>query len=127
MNIAGRKIGFIGIIEKDWVVTFKNMDVDLKYLNYKRTATRLAKKLREEQGCDTVIALTHMRLNHDVKLASQVPGIDLVLAGHDHFYKIETCEQTLDILSDRGVKFCPVVKSGSDFEDYTVIDMLFDC
>ena len=39
-----------------------------------------------------MIAITHMRLPHDLKLAEQVPGIDLVLAGHDHFYKVEAAE-----------------------------------
>ena len=30
------------------------------------------------------MALTHMRLPNDVRLAGGVPGIDLVLGGHDH-------------------------------------------
>ena len=61
---CGFKIGFIGIIEKDWVHTFKNMDVELEYLNYKRTAAELAKKLKAD-GCHFVFALAHMRLHHD--------------------------------------------------------------
>ena len=43
VNKCGYKIGFIGIIERDWVETFKDLEVDLKYLNYKRRATFLAK------------------------------------------------------------------------------------
>ena len=31
-----------------------------------------------------VIALTHMRWPNDLRLATQVPEIDLVLGGHDH-------------------------------------------
>ena len=88
---AGLKIGFIGIAERDWLVTFKNLDRDAEYLNYKRTCAKHAKELREA-GCHLVIAITHMRLPHDMKLAEQVPGIDLVLAGHDHFYRIEAVE-----------------------------------
>jgi len=45
------KIGFIGIAEREWVSTFKNLEVDVLYQNYKRTATHYAKKLREEDGC----------------------------------------------------------------------------
>ena len=58
-------------------------------MNYKRTAISLAKKLRNELGCQYVIALTHMRIQHDVKFALEVPGIDLVLGGHDHGYHIQ--------------------------------------
>ena len=83
---AGLKIGFIGIAEREWINTFKNLEVDLVYSNYKRCATEYAKKLREVDGCNMVIALTHMRVNHDEKFAREVPGIDLVLGGHDHEY-----------------------------------------
>ena len=31
-----------------------------------------------------VLALTHMRLPNDLRLASGVPGLDAVLGGHDH-------------------------------------------
>lgn len=40
----------------------------------------------QASGADLVIALTHMRQPNDVKLAKQVPEIDAVLGGHDHFY-----------------------------------------
>lgn len=39
--------------------------------------------------CDYVIALTHMRMPNDMKLAQEVPEIDIVLGGHDHNYKYE--------------------------------------
>ena len=84
----GKKIGFVGIIEKDWVVTFKNLECDIDYLNYKRTTAALVQELKEKEKCDFIVALCHMRLNHDVKLALQVPGIDIVLGGHDHFYTV---------------------------------------
>ena len=41
-------------------------------------------KLRVEQECNLVIALTHMMKYNDIKLAKNVRGIDLVLGGHDH-------------------------------------------
>ena len=30
-----------------------------------------------------------MRVHHDLKFAAEVPGVDLVLGGHDHMYKME--------------------------------------
>ena len=35
---CGMKIGILGIAEKEWVESLKDMEVDLQYLNYKRTA-----------------------------------------------------------------------------------------
>lgn len=43
---------------------------------------------RGVQGCDYVIALTHMRTPNDIRLAENVDGIDLILGGHDHVYEL---------------------------------------
>lgn len=49
----------------------------------------MAEKLRKEENCTMIIALTHMKNQHDLKFATECPGIDLVLGGHDEFYKME--------------------------------------
>lgn len=67
------------------------------------TAAHLADKLRKEERCDFIIALTHSTNYHDLKLARKVPEIDLVLGGHNHCVMREMVEGTL------------VVKSGSNF------------
>lgn len=35
---CGIRIGIIGIAERDWVNTFKDLEVEVEYLNYKRCA-----------------------------------------------------------------------------------------
>lgn len=45
------------------------------------TATSCPARL-QAQGAEVVIALTHMRLPNDLRLAQSAPGIDLVLGGH---------------------------------------------
>lgn len=57
------------MIEKDWVDTFKNLEKQLYYKSYKRTAERLAQHLRENEKCDYVFALAHMREHNDIELA----------------------------------------------------------
>lgn len=58
------------------------------------TATRLSKFLREEKGCDLIVALTHSRINNDLTLAEEIGavsglgadaghGADLILGGHE--------------------------------------------
>lgn len=80
----------------------------------------MAEKLRGD-GCTIVIALSHMRIHHDLKFAEQVPGIDFVLGGHDHFYKFEAVEQKND-----KSKIVPLVKSGTDFHEFSEINITFD-
>lgn len=35
---CGYRIGIIGIAEKEWVDTFKDLEVEVEYINYKRCA-----------------------------------------------------------------------------------------
>lgn len=42
----------------------------------------------QSQGADLVIALTHMRVPNDEKLAKGVAEIDAVLGGHDHHVQV---------------------------------------
>ena len=69
MEMGDLKIGFIGIIEKDWTVTFKNLEALDEYQNYKRSTTTYINQLRNDYQCNLIVALCHMRLHHDVKLA----------------------------------------------------------
>ena len=79
------------------------------YEDFVVAGTRLAAQLRAK-GADIVVALTHMRQPNDVRLAASVPGIDLILGGHDHEYF------ELEHVQPYGV---PYVKSGTDFREYT--------
>jgi hypothetical protein len=38
MEKAGKRIGFIGIGEKDWTDTFRNIEVEVEYQSYKDVA-----------------------------------------------------------------------------------------
>ena len=44
---GGKRIGFIGIAEKEWIGILKSLESDIIYQNYKKTAAKYAKKLRE--------------------------------------------------------------------------------
>ena len=48
----------------------------------------IARQLKRQHKGQLVIALTHMRMVNDLKLADQVPEIDLELGGHDHDYAV---------------------------------------
>lgn len=111
---GGRKIGFIGLVEEEWLATLATVDrEEVTYLDFVTEGTRLAKELREE-GAEFVVALTHMRGPNDRRLAEQATGIDLILGGHDHDYFSQKIN---------GVQ---VVKSGTDFRELSCITVSFN-
>jgi len=79
----------------------------LDYTDYVVEAKRLNDKLRQEDKCEVVIALTHSRVPNDERLARECPFLDLVLGGHDHDSYRNMVGQV------------PVIKSGTDFRELT--------
>ena len=109
----GKKFGFVGLIEEEWMATLSTVDPeDLEYIDFVSEGHRLAQELRAE-GVDYVIALTHMRWPNDIRLAENVEEIDLILGGHDHD------------LGYRLINNRMVVKSGTDFRNYTLVTLTF--
>ena len=85
-----------------------------EYQNYLQAGRELAQNLKHKDHCDIVICIGHMREANDLKVAMDIPEVDMVLGGHDHHYKVIDCD---------GV---PVIKSGHDFHDFSMISLYFD-
>jgi 5'-nucleotidase len=64
---------------------------------------------------DAVIALTHLSLAADQDLVTQVPGIDLVLGGHEHE----------NWLLRRGPNFTPIVKADANVRTVAIVTLTF--
>jgi 5'-nucleotidase len=80
----GIKIGFVGLVESDWLDTLGAVDPStIEYRDMFKVGSELATKLREE-GCAYIMAITHSRLPNDELTAEKCPEIDMVLGGHDH-------------------------------------------
>lgn len=110
----GVRIGLIGLVEYEWLATMPLLEIDdVLYLDFVAEGRKLSRLLREDHGADMVIALTHMRAPNDLHLGAQVPGIDLILGGHDHHYSIERCHPNKTLL----------FKSGTDFRELSLIHM----
>lgn len=97
---GGMKVGIMGLAG-DWLDA-TSAGPGVKYEDFVAAGRRTAKQLKSE-GADVVIALTHMFMADDEKLAREVPEIDLILGGHDHDRMKNTVNGTL------------VWKSGSDW------------
>lgn len=68
----GVKIGLMGLIEREWLETLPTIDPsDVDYVDFVEVAREKAREMRGD-GVDLVIALTHMRVRNDEKLAKEV-------------------------------------------------------
>ena len=77
------------MVEAEWISTLSTISSDdIIYESYVESGKKLAKELKENDKCDLIIALTHMRWNNDTVLANKCPEIDLFLGG---FISIKSC------------------------------------
>ena len=51
--------------------------------------------MMRRQGATIIVAITHLDFADDRKLVETVPGIDLVIGGHEHFAITATANRTL--------------------------------
>ncbi len=87
------KIGIFGLgIELKGLVD-KNLYKETEYLDPVEIAQDTARILKENEGCDLIICLSHLGYNYsnntkigDLKLASLTKNIDLIIGGHTHTF-----------------------------------------
>lgn len=109
VRVGGRtvRIGFIGITldmnRKSWV----------RYRDPIETARSELERLRGK--ADVIVALTHLSLEQDAEFVTAVPGIDLVLGGHEHE----------NWLMFRGPRFVPVVKADANARSLAIVTLTF--
>ncbi|XP_077203337.1 snake venom 5'-nucleotidase-like isoform X2 [Paroedura picta] len=110
----GVKIGLMGLVEEDWLDTLATINkTNLNYVDYVKVANELSVELKVE-GAEVIIAMTHMKWVNDIRLAQNTEGIDLILGGHDHDYGLKKVKGTW------------IVKSGTDFRNFTKINVKKD-
>jgi len=121
IEVGGRKIGFVGLVEDAWIETLATVDEEqVTYIDFCEEGRKLALQLRAD-GADAVIALTHMRWPNDRRLAKEVDEIDIVLGGHDHDYGMETVKG----LRNGKPKDKIILKSGTDFRELSALTVSF--
>ncbi|XP_026333731.1 snake venom 5'-nucleotidase-like isoform X2 [Hyposmocoma kahamanoa] len=109
----GHKIGLIGLVEQEWLDTLATINPEeVTFIDFLQAGSKLASQLKQE-GCEYVIALTHMRTPNDIKLAEGDTEIDLILGGHDHVYEVIEVNNKY------------IVKSGTDFRQFSKISISF--
>ncbi|XP_003390086.2 PREDICTED: 5'-nucleotidase-like isoform X2 [Amphimedon queenslandica] len=109
------KVGILGLVEWEWLETLPTISTEeVVYTDFIESAREYIPILKNN-GCELIIALTHMRTPNDLKLFNEVPEIQLILGGHDHEYDYQ--------FNDDDTKNRLFVKSGSDFREFSEINI----
>ena len=87
---AGKRVGIFGLCPQlEGLVSAVNCE-GVKYHHPVEVAQAVVDKLRNEEGCDFVVCLSHLgygdRDDQDLAVIRQTRGIDVVLGGHSHSY-----------------------------------------
>jgi 5'-nucleotidase/UDP-sugar diphosphatase len=113
-EIGGVRIGVFGMTQPDDVM---NMPYPVVILGgYPQTevllgiAGEMAAQLRAA-GVDVVICLSHLGVVYDQAIAANVPGIDIIVGGHDHY----VFERPLVVTNPEG-KPTLILQAGSHYE-----------
>ena len=81
-EVDGLRVGFVGVLTTDTARLAPQAE-GVVFTSEEDALRKGAAALRQA-GADVVVALTHVNLAMDLKLAEAVRGIDLILGGHDH-------------------------------------------
>ena len=78
MDYHGIKIGLIGLIEEEWLATLPMVEASsVDYRDFVEVGRAQAQDMRAS-GVDLVVAMTHMRVPNDQKLAREVRTFTVV-------------------------------------------------
>lgn len=81
---AGTKVGIIGLAYANTPLTTAKKNVEGLTYEHAPDAVRDAVEQARKAGATLVIVLSHAGLAGDQRLASMVPGIDVIVGGHSH-------------------------------------------
>lgn len=82
---AGRKIGIIGLIPNNirTVISASVAEGIVQY-NSVEVVNKYATQLKEQDGCDLVILLSHLGLSSDKYICRSIKDVDIIVGGHSH-------------------------------------------
>jgi len=108
-EINGIKVGFFGLLTPEASV-LSRLPSNFIASNIIQSARQMVTQL-QAQNVDMIVALTHLDLEQDKALASQVNHIDLILGGHDHYPVSLVLNDTLILKAGLNGEYLGVIKA----------------
>lgn len=121
------KIHVFGLMTPDFerLTKGEGIRVDRDFIAVAKAQVELAKKEKR----DMIIAITHLGLDLDRKLAEAVPEIDIIVGGHSHEFAYETVGKTIIIQAGAGGSHLGVLRfdfDGKDISNHCWEEVLLD-
>ncbi len=102
-TLGGIRVGLFGLgVSPTALITPANFK-GITYIDPVIAARDVVKTLREKEGCNLVVCMSHLGYSptqrrtdsvDDAKVAGQVDGIDFIASGHSHLFMDKPAEQT---------------------------------
>lgn len=89
LNKYGLKIGVFGLGARPEGLIQANKCEGVVYEDPIGVSNEVAALLKEEEGCDLVICLSHLGIQMDERLVAKTRNIDVILGGHSHTFMKE--------------------------------------
>ena len=89
LNRDGMKIGVFGLSPKMEGLVQADKCEGVVFKDPVPVANEVAAKLKDVEGCDAVVCLSHLGIKEDEMLVHQTRNIDVVLGGHSHTFMQE--------------------------------------
>jgi 2',3'-cyclic-nucleotide 2'-phosphodiesterase (5'-nucleotidase family) len=110
-EVGGRRVAILGLLTRETVrIVSARRNGGVAVADPVETARALVPRLREE--ADVVLVLSHLGVDEDRRLASRVPGIDVIVGGHSHTLLPEPIV-VLNARTPNGLHGTAVVQAGS--------------
>ncbi|MGL5014805.1 MAG: bifunctional metallophosphatase/5'-nucleotidase [Bacteroidales bacterium] len=123
-EVAGQRVGIVAMsINPKGLIAPNNMN-GITYNDPYESVIKLAKRLRDDQGCSMIICLSHIGHNYegspsDLDFAKLSSSIDLVVGGHSHTY----LEKALELTNAEGE---PIVVTQAGSKGQYVGKLIYD-
>ncbi|MGC4082799.1 MAG: bifunctional UDP-sugar hydrolase/5'-nucleotidase [Vicinamibacterales bacterium] len=93
-DVNGLKVGVLGLCIIDEGMATPELRQRLQMLDPVEMAAKYVPQMRQE-GIDIVVILSHLRIRTDQTIAERVPGVDVIVGGHEHYPITAVSGQTL--------------------------------
>ncbi|MBI5883134.1 MAG: metallophosphoesterase [Elusimicrobia bacterium] len=119
LQVGCVRVGFFGMVARSWTHQDEPSEAPfhpdlLSRLEYVERARELVSRHRKDVGL--LVMVSHLGLEADEKIASQVPGIDLILGAHTHdiLWKGRRVGDTLLVQAGEGARLAARVEIAFD-------------
>ncbi|MBF0524338.1 MAG: bifunctional metallophosphatase/5'-nucleotidase [Deltaproteobacteria bacterium] len=119
-EVAGVKIGLFGLMTPDFMKVCSPPGGGVKVNPETIPVAKDAVGKLKSMGCQLIVALTHQGMTLDRNLAAEVPGIDIIIGGHDHESGYAVVGRTIIANDGLGGKYLGVLRF--KFRDGAVTD-----